>query len=205
MEQRQKEEAGQVDREHFLWELRTRLQGRVPDSQLDAVMEYYSAYFDDAGPEREQEVIDGLGTPAQVTRQILGERALKDLEKKESRGVLRTLGMVVLAIFAAPIALPVALLIALAAILLVALIALGVVMIGVCGVAAVAVGGAAAVLGFGVVLSNWATSLYFLGGGLVLAGMGFLMILVTLALGRWCIRGFTRLAGRVLRRKEVGA
>ena len=161
-----------MDREHFLWELQARLRGRIPDKQLDAVMEYYSAYFDDAGPEREQEVIDGLGSPAQVARQILGERALKDLERKESRGVLRTLGMVVLAIFAAPIALPVALIVAVLAVLLVALIALAVVMMGVCGVAAVAGGVTAAVLGFRVVLTNWATSVYFLGGGLVLAEIG---------------------------------
>lgn len=198
-------EAEGVDREHFLWELQARLQGRIPDRQLDAVMEYYNAYFDDAGPEREQEVIDGLGSPAQVARQILGERALKDLDQKESRGLLRTLGMVVLAIFAAPIALPVALLVAVLAVLLVALIALGVVMMGVCGVAAVAGGVTAAVLGFSVVLTNWATSVYFLGGGLVLAGLGFLLVAATLALGGVCIRGFTRLAGRILRRKEVGA
>lgn len=194
-----------MDREHFLWELRARLQGRIPDEQLEAVMEYYSAYFDDAGPDREQEVIDGLGTPAQVARQILGERALKDLDKKEGRGVLRTLGMVVLAIFAAPIALPVALLVALLAVMLVVLLALGVLLVGVCGVAGVVGGGAVAVLGFGAVLTNWATSVYFLGGGLVLAGLGFLMVAATLALGRACIRGFTRLAGRILRRKEVGA
>ena len=34
---------------------------------------------------------------------------------------------------------------------------------------------------------------------------GCLLVLATLALGRLCIRGFIRLAGRVLRRKEVGA
>ncbi|MCI8537368.1 MAG: DUF1700 domain-containing protein [Oscillospiraceae bacterium] len=194
-----------MDREKFLYELQARLQGRIPDKQLQAVMEYYTAYFDDAGPEREQEVLDGLGSPAQVSRQILGERALKDMDRKESRGVFKTLAVVLMAIFAAPIALPVALVFAILAVILVLLIAMAVAMVGVAGVCGVAGGVFVAVFGFRAILTSWATAVYFLGGGLFMVGMGFLLVLATLALGRLCIRGFIRLAGRVLRRKEVGA
>lgn len=194
-----------MDREKFLYELQARLQGRIPDKQLQAVMEYYNAYFDDAGPEREQEVLDGLGSPAQVSRQILGESALKDMDRKESGGVFKTLTMVILAIFAAPIALPVALVIAALAVVLVLLIVLAVVMVGVAGVCGVAGGVAVAVIGFRAILTSWATAVYFLGGGLLMVGGGFLLVLATLALGRLSIRGFIRLAGRMLRRKEVGA
>ena len=191
-----------MDREHFLWELRIRLEGRIPEDRLEAVMAYYNAYFDDAGPEREQEVLNGLGTPAQVARQILGETTLKKLERREGGG-LGMLFRVLLAIFAAPIALPLALLMAVLAAGLVFCVAACVVLVGVGGILFVVTGGVIAVAGFSVVLTNWATSVYFLGGGLVLAGVGFLLVVATLALGRWCIRGFTGLAGRVLRRKEV--
>lgn len=194
-----------MDREKFLYELQARLLGRIPDQQLQAVMEYYNAYFDDAGPEREQEVLNGLGSPAQVARQILGERALKDMEQKENRGVLKTLGIVIMAIFAAPIALPVALALAIMAFVLVLLTVMAVLLVGVAGVCGIIAGVAVAVLGFQTLLTSWATTVYFLGGGLLTAGLGILLILVTLTLGRLCIRGFTRLAGRILRRKEVGA
>ena len=38
----------------------------IPDNERREAMEYYRNYFDDAGPENEQKIIEELGSPAKV-------------------------------------------------------------------------------------------------------------------------------------------
>lgn len=187
-----------MNREQFLWELRARLEDRVPPRYLEEVMAYYTAYFDDAGPEREAEVIAGLGGPAQVARQILGEAALRDMNSRKRRGGLGTLGLVLLAIFASPIAIPLAIVAAAVAFALVAVIFTVFLCLFGAGAVCVAAGVFAAVVGFGQVLTHWATTLYLLGGGMVSAGVGLLLIALALWLCGLAIGGVTRMLGRVL-------
>ncbi len=44
----------------------------IEKSERDAALRYYEEYFDDAGPEREAEVIASLGTPEALAREIIG-------------------------------------------------------------------------------------------------------------------------------------
>jgi uncharacterized membrane protein len=39
-------------------------------------MDYYNEYFDDAGPENEQKVIEELGSPAQIAARIKADSAV---------------------------------------------------------------------------------------------------------------------------------
>jgi len=188
-----------MNREQFLWELRVRLEDRVPPQYLEEVMAYYTAYFDDAGPEREAEVIAGLGGPAQVARQILGEAALRNMNPQgRRRSGLGTLGLVLLALFASPVAIPLAIAAAAVAVAMVA--AILAVFVGLIGAGAVCVlaGILAAAVGFGQVLTHWATTMYLLGGGMVSAGLGLLLIAGSLWLCGLAIGGVTRMVGRVL-------
>lgn len=54
----------------FLNQLRAYLY-TLPPGEQEAAMEFYTEYFDDAGPENEQKVITELGSPQKVARQIL--------------------------------------------------------------------------------------------------------------------------------------
>ena len=62
---------------------------RMPRNEIDDAVAYYSEYFEEAGPEREQEIISELGDPAKVAAQIKADyavRQLDDMEREEARG-----------------------------------------------------------------------------------------------------------------------
>ena len=42
----------------------------IPDTEREEALQYYNEYFNDAGPENEQNVIEALGNPAKVAENI---------------------------------------------------------------------------------------------------------------------------------------
>ncbi len=77
-----------MDRRDWLKKLQMELY-RMPRNEIDDAVAYYSEYFEEAGPEREQEIIRELGDPAKVAAQIKADyavRQLDDMEREEARG-----------------------------------------------------------------------------------------------------------------------
>lgn len=58
-----------MNKEQFLKELERLLQG-IPENEKREALSYYEEYFDDAGAENEQQVLDRLGSPMQVAMNI---------------------------------------------------------------------------------------------------------------------------------------
>lgn len=58
-----------MNRVEFMKQLETLLQNISPAEREEA-LQYYNDYFDDAGPENEQTVIEALGNPAKVAENI---------------------------------------------------------------------------------------------------------------------------------------
>lgn len=54
-----------MSRKEFLEELENML-NNIQDSEREEALQYYNDYFDEAGPENEEQVISELGTPAKV-------------------------------------------------------------------------------------------------------------------------------------------
>lgn len=83
---------------------------RLPEEEIEAALEYYSEYFDEAGPEREQQVLDELGSPAKAAAHIKADYAVRQLDEPgEKAGVkkgLRAILWSILGICAIPVALP---------------------------------------------------------------------------------------------------
>lgn len=203
-----------MDRQQYLRELEARLSNRMKPDALMRVICYYEEYFDEAGPEGEAQAILDLGSPADLTEHILGGQPGKQPEPwvqeewtadRPRKGV----GMVwkvLLAICAAPIAIPVMIgLLAGGIGLLIGILAVFVAL-GIAGIAAVAAGIFTAAAGFGALLTHgMTTTMVFVGGGMVAAGIGGLLLAGTFALTGLCLRGVARLLGRALRRREVQA
>lgn len=66
-----------MDKSEYLAQLRTRLAGRMGEEELNNALSYYEEYFEDAGCDHEQEVIEHLGSPEAVAAQVLGEQELR--------------------------------------------------------------------------------------------------------------------------------
>ena len=98
-----------MNRNEYMKELEQALK-RLPKAEREEALSYYNEYFDDAGPEREAEVMEELGDAKGIATQIVKEVALKRLAEpkpeKAARNGLSTLWIVLLALCAAPIGLP---------------------------------------------------------------------------------------------------
>ena len=102
-----------MNRELFMRELAGRL-SRLPEEERLAAMQYYEEYFDEAGPDREEEVIRGLGSPSDIAKQLLAEFVVKEAEVKpmKPKHCFQAVWIVIAALFAGPIALPLAFVVA---------------------------------------------------------------------------------------------
>lgn len=158
---------------------------RVPDEERYAALDYYNEYFDDAGPENEQKVIEELGSPVQIAARIKADAAVKQLQsdtKPSMKKGISAVWLVILAILAAPIALPLAIGAAALGIgLLAALI--GIVIALIACVAAFFVGGIVVIAaGIAVIATSIPTAMFSVGVGLLVLGISILLgILVVLA------------------------
>ena len=124
-----------MNRETYMSSLAKQLR-RLPKEDFDRAMEYFEEYFDEAGPENEQQAIEDLGTPETAANQIVMDMAMAQA-KEPKKSVERSLNAVwvgVLAVFAAPIGLPLALaavIVVLALVFVVLVLALSVVLVAV--------------------------------------------------------------------------
>lgn len=96
-----------MDRKEYLVRLKAGL-NRLPKNEKENVIAYYTEYFEDAGEEYEQAVIEELGDPKEVAGRVLAEMAIKYIDKpvKSPMTGFQAVKMTILAICAAPIALP---------------------------------------------------------------------------------------------------
>jgi Predicted membrane protein len=164
-----------MTRKEYMQELRDRL-GRLSLAEREAALAYYEEYFDEAGPDREQEVIRALGSPSSVASRILADQAMKEARKApyNPRKGFSALWAVLVAVCAAPFAIPVVvvlfclLLALLSVILAVGLTAIGLVIGGI----ALFAGG---VLGL---FSNPATALVLFGIAFLLWGSGKIVFII---------------------------
>lgn len=185
----------------FLYELRTKLVN-MPEAEINSAMGYYEEYFLDAGPDNEQRVIDELGSPSAVASKIIGEFALSDTPAvAENPG--KTLWIVILAILASPIALPIAIaLVAIVFAILITVLAL-LFSFGVTGVALVVAGIAAVFFGLWALIIEFGTGVFQIGFGLLSIGFGILLAQATVLLTQWFFTGMQKMLGALLVRKAA--
>ena len=154
---------------------------KLPQSDYEDAMEYFTEYFADAGPEKEQAVIEELGTPKQAAAELMVnlldrkidereamEQEEKRKEKKKTTGA-NVVWIAILALFAAPIGAPILisiLIVLLCAALCVALLDMSVFLIAVVGV----------VVGVKMLLRGILAVSVSFGGFCFITGMGILLI-----------------------------
>lgn len=195
-----------MTKDEFLIRLRT-LVGDLPPEEREDMMHYYTEYFAEAGPENEQQVIRQLGSPEQVAQDALGagtRPGAGNWEKEAQAPPRQKAGLAgaVLALFAAPVALPLlfAGVLVAGALGLVALCLLAVPLT--IGAAFVASGVVNMVLAFGIGRLGFATVWVFFGSGLFMAAAGLLGLVFSAKLLAWGFRGITDFISGLLHRRR---
>jgi len=67
-----------MDKETYLRFLRSLLATRLPEREVEDIIRYYTEYFEEAGPEREKEVMASLGSPEVLAKQIVEQRQAEE-------------------------------------------------------------------------------------------------------------------------------
>lgn len=203
-----------MDKQTFLRRLEEGLR-QLPPEEREDILAYHREYFQDAGPEKEAKVIQELGDPDLLARRLLSEYGEQPPasppppppsqpqpeapKKKRPSGVL----VAILAVLAAPIALPLAaalgaVAIALAVAALSVALALMAVIVGV-----LVTGFALVALGFSTLLLYPPAALVVLGAGLVCCGLGLFGVMPVVRLIQAMFRGVASLFRKALSRRKT--
>ncbi|WMC94087.1 DUF1700 domain-containing protein [Kineothrix sp. MB12-C1] len=177
---------------------------RLPREDFEKAIEYFEEYFSDAGIENEAQVIEDLGTPEFAAEQIITNIALKNTNApvKDVKKGLNAVWVGVLAVCAAPIALP----FALALVIVIVTFVFCILMVIACfifsGIVFTLMGPICIAAGFTAITTNIPVFISCIGTGFVLMGIGMLL---TFSMVRLCQRFLTaivRFFGRLIRKGE---
>lgn len=175
---------------------------RLPKKDYDKAMDYFEEYFEDAGTEHEQKAIQDLGTPEEAASALILDLAQENAAKppKTMKRRFSALWIAVLALFAAPIALPLALgiLAVIGAVILGILAVVGGILIS--ALAAVAGSILGIIGGIAIIPQTFGGGLITIGFSLMMMGCGILVTYFTILLARWLIVKLAGLLGRLVRR-----
>ena len=205
-----------MTRQEYMEQLKKYLK-RLPKEDYENAIEYFSEYFDEAGSQKEQQVMKELGEPKEAARELLLNLLQESVEndqdiveekaavqpeaasggKKRSPGKIILLAILVLC--ASPVSL--ALLVGVLAVLLAVVVTATAVIfsLGITSIAATA--GGIVTVGFGatLVLKSAAAACMMIGGGFLMAGIGILAGVLTIYICKWCANGIGLLVNRFVR------
>lgn len=188
-----------MNRAEFMKILRSELR-KLPEDERNAALEYYEEYFEEAGAENEQQVLENLGNPKKIAAQIKADYAMQQLDHEEVTTAKKgwtAFKWSIIGICSAPISIPVAaalVCLAIAALVAFAGCAVGII-VGVIG----AMAGSVAFLVLGVLAFSAAasTGVMFLGAGLT--GLGISVLLGWLVI--WAIKAIVSASIRAVKRQ----
>ena len=186
----------------FLSELERRLRILPEEERKDALI-YHEEYLNDAEENKETAAID-LGSPKEVAAKIIAEYATSDKNKNKTDGKrgLSVAWAVILAVFAAPIGLPLALAVVITGIaLLIVLISL-IAAFGATAFALLVAGIGSFLFGFIAVFRSFPLSLMIFGTSLLALGLGILSAKLTLFMTKTGFHKIARFAGSVILRRK---
>lgn len=191
-----------MNKNNFINELKRKLKN-MPSQELEEAISYYTEYFEDAQIDDYTDVEKEFGSPSSVASQILADYAIKD---RPSKSQISSIWFIILAIFASPIALPLAFA---GVILLATLLFVCVAVLFALGIASFSIafaGGAVFVSGLTIIFNSFSTSILFVGVGMILMGIGILFLRGIVSLSNIFLKiviNITNKALSKLNKKEV--
>ncbi len=190
-----------MTRTEYLSELDKYLR-RLPEVEYQEAMDYFIEYFEEAGPENEKVIIGELGTPkeaaSEVISTVLGKHVTEPNKTPKANATI--IGMVVLSIFAAPIALPVLIVIILVMLAIVAALLAIIVAAYLLGLGGLFLAAVTLFESFSLLKSSLPAMAMGIGTSLLLFGGSLLAWFITTTLARLSGKGILSLWQRIIRK-----
>lgn len=79
---------------------------KLPKQEYEDAVEYFTEYFNEAGPEGEQDLIRELGSPKEAARELINNLLDQKVKEEKQGGRSSVIWIAILAVCAAPIAAP---------------------------------------------------------------------------------------------------
>ncbi|MDR2590860.1 MAG: DUF1700 domain-containing protein [Oscillospiraceae bacterium] len=192
-----------MNRNEFIAELKKKLR-KLPFDEIKEAVDYYEGYFDDAGIENEQVAFEELGSPSTIASQIIANFAVNKVDtEKSGKKSLHLVWLVILALFAAPIAVPIVLSVGIVVIALIFSLFSILFSFFIAGVAFIGGGILSIVAGFLVITQSIPTTIFYVGIGLASLGIGMAIVIVIVKLSQICFNWLVKKIGNfILRRKQ---
>lgn len=191
-----------MNRDEYIRRLESRLR-RLPREEYDKAISYFMEYFDEAGEVNERQAIKDLGTPEMAADQIIREFAVENAKEpaKDVKHGVSAVWIGILAVFAAPIALPFAMILGLLGLMLVLCLFMLVLFVFILIISIAAASIPCIIVGVYMLFSSFADGIATLGLGLVGLGIGILLIMGCIRLGKYVLHLTTRLFARIAGKK----
>ncbi|MFZ2537591.1 MAG: DUF1700 domain-containing protein [Oscillospiraceae bacterium] len=176
----------------------------LESSELQDVLQYYNEYFDEAGVENEEAVIAELGSIKDIAIGIRANSATRYLEtgKSSTKKSLNAVWISIGAIFAAPIALPLAIAFGILAIALVITFAALLFTFFAVAFSFALSGVLLTFASFILIPASPSSFLLAFGAGLILAGLSILVFIPTLMITRSSFKGIAIFINRKILRRN---
>lgn len=176
---------------------------RLPKGEFDEAMEYFREYLEEAGPENEQSAIEDLGTPEAAAGQIIMNIAERNTENPGGKTIKKGLSSVwigILAVFAAPVGIP----LAAASVIVAASLVLSAIVCLLSVILCVACIAAGSVIGifvgiYGLFLSV-PDGMAIIGLSLMAGGLSILAVWLAAKITKLILRGLTCMFGKIIKR-----
>lgn len=175
---------------------------RLPQADYQEAMDYFTEYFDEAGPENEAQVIAELGSPKEAAsdliNRLLDEKIVDDT--KTPRKTTRTVWIAILAILGTPLSLP---LVFILFALLITILAVGFAVV----ITVLMLGVAFLTSGLYMLYDSWSylsistsTTILGLGIGLLSIGLSILAIMAAVSIAKLSGQGIIALAKHTVKK-----
>lgn len=170
----------------------------LDESEQNDVLEFYREYLIDANLTTTGAIINELGLPKKLARKVLADYSIKMSEdnyqhvdngritdNERFKKNLGMIGLILLALMASPIAIPIAILLVVCLALFFGLGIFFILLFLFLLALSVIIGIGAIFMGVSVIFESLATSALYIGSGLVILGLNFFIIPIVIAAIRW--------------------
>ena len=187
-----------MSRDEYISHLKYRLR-RLPKEEYDKAISYFTEYFEEAGPDNEAQAIEDLGTPELAADQIIRDFAVENAREpaRDVRHGFSAVWIGILAVFAAPIGLPFALMLGVMVLTLVILIFTLILCVFIVTISVAVSANPCIIIGVWMLFTSFADGVATLCAGFIGLGIGILLIIGSIGLGKGLLRMVTRLFGRI--------
>lgn len=193
-----------MNKNEFMKKLEQSLK-HIPKEDREDALNYYREYFEEMGADDSLDVSQEAGKPEDIAKDIIANCTEKHINEQKEKGGIKssatTIWMIILAIFASPIAIPLALTAVLLLFAFLLVLFSLVFAIAVSGLAFVVTGLTLIFITF--FAPGFAQKLLCFGSGLAILGAGLLFLVAMILFGNLCIRGIANLFKAVFLRKKV--